>query len=277
MKLATRYFNKKNIINKQEQEEGFMKQEEEKEKEEEEKEVKEAYDNNAKRIEVETNEEIEKNAEDIIRTSDADRNINNHDEWAKKMVTLYHFIHQIIMIFCRQCENTELESVQFFLMAGQNANYCGFEETAFELYLDAFRVYEDSVSHSRAQFNAIVYSIGSLLKTSPRLQKQHFNTLSTKLSLYSTKLLKKPDQSRAVYLSSHLWTNGETPSRVIECLQKSFKIADSCMDIVTNEILFLELLNQYIYYFEKEQSLVSLRALSVLANYVINYGFLGYC
>lgn len=256
-------------MDKKEQEKGIIKQEEE----QEEREVKEADDNNAKRIEAETNEEVEEKEDNIIRTSDADRQINNHDEWAKKMITLYHFIHQIIMIFCRQCENTESESVQFFLMAGQNANYCGFEETAFELYLDAFRVYEDSVSHSRAQFNAIVYSIGSLLKTSPRFQEQYFNTLSTKLTLYSTKLLKKPDQSRAVYLSSHLWTNGETPSRVIECLQKSLKIADSCMDTVTNEILFLELLNQYIYYFEKGQSLVSLRGLSVLANYVINFWF----
>lgn len=189
----------------------------------------------------------------VIATSDADRQV----EWSKKMTTLFHFIHQIIMVFCRQCENTEAHTVQFFLMAGQNANYCGFEETAFELYLDAFRVYEESVSHSRAQFNAIVYSIGSLLKTSPQFQEQYFNTLSTKLTLYSTKLLKKPDQSRAVYLSSHLWAQGETPSRIIECLQKSLKIADSCIDAATNEILFLELLNQYIYYFEKGQSLVS--------------------
>ncbi|OAD09220.1 hypothetical protein MUCCIDRAFT_116679, partial [Mucor lusitanicus CBS 277.49] len=188
--------------------------------------------------------------------------------WSKKMTTLYHFIHQIIMVFCRQCENTEAHTVQFFLMAGQNANYCGFEETAFELYLDAFRVYEESVSHSRAQFNAIVYSIGSLLNTSPRFQEQYFNTLSTKLTLYSTKLLKKPDQSRAVYLSSHLWTQGETPSRVIECLQKSLKIADSCMDAATNELLFLELLNQYMYYFERGQSLVTASYLNGLMDLI---------
>ncbi|KAF1800361.1 vacuolar protein sorting-associated protein 35 [Mucor lusitanicus] len=193
---------------------------------------------------------------------------NTPDEWSKKMTTLYHFIHQIIMVFCRQCENTEAHTVQFFLMAGQNANYCGFEETAFELYLDAFRVYEESVSHSRAQFNAIVYSIGSLLNTSPRFQEQYFNTLSTKLTLYSTKLLKKPDQSRAVYLSSHLWTQGETPSRVIECLQKSLKIADSCMDAATNELLFLELLNQYMYYFERGQSLVTASYLNGLMDLI---------
>lgn len=177
-------------------------------------------------------------------------------EWTKKMTTLYHFIHQIIMVLYRECEQTESICVQFTLMAGQNANQCGFEQVAYQFYLDAFRIYEDSVSHSRAQFNAIVYSIGSLLEMSPKLQEEHYVHLSTKITLYSAKLLKKPDQSRAVYLSSRLWTT-DKPSRVLECLQKSLKIADSCMDTVTNEMLFLELLNQYVYYYEQGNELVS--------------------
>lgn len=247
MKLATRYFNKK--VKKEKEKDSLI----------------ENQRKDAKRIEEEVKDKDEEEEEEKKKHGDASENENialdanntTHKEWTKKMTTLYHFIHQIIMIFCRQCDNTESQSVQFFLMAGQNAIHCGFEETAFELYLDAFRIYEDAVSHSRAQFNAIVYSIGSLLKSSPRFQERYFNTLSTKLTLYSTKLLKKPDQSRAVYHASHLWAQGETPSRVIECLQKSLKIADSCMDTVTNEILFLELLNQYIYYYEQEQPLVS--------------------
>jgi vacuolar protein sorting-associated protein 35 len=176
-------------------------------------------------------------------------------DWTKKMTTLFRFIHQIIKILYRQGENTESVCVQFSLMAGQNADYCGFSEVAYNFFLDAFRIYEESVSHSKAQFNAIVYTIGSLLCTSPQLL-QYYTTLSTKITLLSTKLLKKPDQSRAVYTCSHLWTQ-EAPARVIECLQKSLKIADSCMDTVTNEILFLEILNQYMYYYEKGQELAS--------------------
>jgi vacuolar protein sorting-associated protein 35 len=184
--------------------------------------------------------------------------IPRDEEWTKKMTTLFRFIHQIIKILYRQSENTESVCVQFSLMAGQNADYCGFDEIAYNFFLDAFRIYEESVSHSKAQFNAIVYAVGSLLTTSPRLKvPQYYTILSTKITLLSTKLLKKPDQSRAVYTSSHLWTQ-EAPARVIECLQKSLKIADGCMDTVTNEMLFLELLNQYMYYFEKEQELASI-------------------
>jgi vacuolar protein sorting-associated protein 35 len=45
--------------------------------------------------------------------------------------------------------------------------------------------------------------------------------------------------------------------RVLECLQKALKIADSCMDSVTNVELFVEILNRYIYYFEKQNESVS--------------------
>lgn len=195
-------------------------------------------------------------------TGDADVS-PKEDAWAKKMTTLYRFIHQIIMILYRQGENTESQCVQFALMAGQSADFCGFEQVAYDFFLDAFKVYEESVSHSKAQFNAIVYSIGSLLKTSTRFASQHYySTLSTKITLYCTKLLKKPDQSRSIYLSSHLWVS-ESPSRVLECLQKSLKIADSCMDTVTNELLFLELLNQYTYHYEKENPMVISEAYKV--------------
>lgn len=207
------------------------------------------------------NGEQRSNVGKTIQTSDsdpADHSEKNDNEWAKKMTTLFRFIHQIIKILHRQGENTDSTCVQFSLMAGQSADYCGFDEIAYNFFLDALRIYEESVSHSKAQFHAIVYAIGSLLTTSPRLKgPQYYTILSTKITLLSTKLLKKPDQSRAVYTSSHLWTE-EAPARVLECLQKSLKIADSCMDNITNEMLNLELLNQYMYYFEKEQELASI-------------------
>ncbi|KAG2214415.1 hypothetical protein INT47_000971 [Mucor saturninus] len=195
-------------------------------------------------------------------------NTTDVNEWEKKMTTLYRFIHQIIMILYRQGDNTESQCVQFSLMAAQSADYCGFEQIAYDFFLDAFKVYEESVSHSKAQFDAIVYSIGSLMKTSTRFASHYFySKLSTKITLYCTKLLKKPDQSRSIYLSSHLWVN-ESPSRVLECLQKSLKIADSCMDTVTNELLFLELLNQYIYYYEQGNPMVTAKYLDGLVELI---------
>ncbi|KAI9480841.1 MAG: vacuolar protein sorting-associated protein 35 [Benjaminiella poitrasii] len=190
------------------------------------------------------------------------------EEWTKKMTTLFHFIYQIIMTYYRQWLYTESQTVQFLLMAGQSANYCGFEQIAYNFYLDAFRVYEEGVSHSRAQFDTIVYSIGSLLSSQFDKHSSNYSTLSTKIALYSTKLLKKPDQSRAVYICSHLWQHDDSSSRLIECLQKSLKIADSCIDTATNELLFVELLNQYMYYFERNHPLVQVDYLNGLIDLI---------
>lgn len=103
----------------------------------------------------------------------------------------------------------------------------------------------------------------------------------TKAALHSSKLLKKPDQCRGVYLSSHLWwatdravADADLPEnekvlfrdgkRALECLQKALKIADSCMDPVTNVELFVEILNRYIYYFEKGNDAVSISLMDTL-------------
>lgn len=110
------------------------------------------------------------------------------------------------------------------------------------------------------------------LQTTSCFNVDHYDTLITKCALHGAKLLKKPDQCRAVYTCSHLWwgtmivgqEDGEESAqpyrdgkRVLECLQKALKIADSCMDSVTNVELFVEILNRYIYYFEKQNEAVS--------------------
>ncbi len=85
--------------------------------------------------------------------------------------------------------------------------------------------------------------------------------------------MKKPDQARAVYNCSHLfWTNTPTrPSRdgkrVLECLQKALKIADSCMDAAMNVHLFVEILNQYLYYYGKNEA-VKMEFLSGLVDLI---------
>ena len=169
-----------------------------------------------------------------------------------------------------KCEECSDQCLRFFLFAGQSAAECGFEEIAYEFFVQAFTIYEESISESRAQFQAITCIIGALQQTRI-FTSETYDTLITKAALHSAKLLKKPDQSRAVTLSSHLWWSvkehdneeggegiAQNGKRALECLQKALKIADSCMDAVTNVQLFVEILNRYIYYFEKGNDAVSL-------------------
>lgn len=49
----------------------------------------------------------------------------------------------------------------------------------------------------------------------------------------------------------------------MECLKKALKIANQCMDPSLQVQLFIEILNRYIYFYEKENDAVSEIVLSV--------------
>ncbi|KAI7854663.1 vacuolar protein sorting-associated protein 35 [Circinella umbellata] len=207
---------------------------------------------------------------------------DNKDEfWEKKTGALFRFIHQVISTLYNKCEECSDQCLRFFLFAGQSAAECGFEEIAYEFFVQAFTIYEESISESRAQFQAITCIIGALQQTRV-FTSETYDTLITKAALHSAKLLKKPDQSRAVTLSSHLWWSVEehdneeeegqgttqNGKRALECLQKALKIADSCMDAVTNVQLFVEILNRYIYYFEKGNDAITVKYLNSLIDLI---------
>ncbi|KAF9434971.1 Vacuolar protein sorting-associated protein 35 [Entomortierella beljakovae] len=201
--------------------------------------------------------------------------------WEKKCSTLFRFIHQVISILHSKVDNSDVV-LRLFLLAGQSADECGFEDICYEFFVQAFTIYEESISESKAQFQAITLMVGTLQTTSCFTADQ-YDTLITKCALHGAKLLKKPDQCRAVYTCSHLWwgtmivgeEDGEAVTepyrdgrRVLECLQKALKIADSCMDSVTNVELFVEILNRYIYYFEKQNEAVTVKYLNGLIDLI---------
>lgn len=147
----------------------------------------------------------------------------------------------------------------------------GLEELAYEFAVQAFTIYEESISESRAQLQAIVLIIGAL-QTSRVFGVDNYDTLITKAALHGAKLLKKSHQATAVALASHLWwqtekiaSELEDPSkdllrdgkRVLECLQKSLRIATSSIDELTSVQLYCDALDQYIYYFERQNEAVS--------------------
>jgi hypothetical protein len=95
-------------------------------------------------------------------------------------------------------------ALRLFASCGQVADQTGHAELAYEFFAQAFTVYEEVISDSRAQFQAICVLAGALHSTRG-FARDDYDTLITKCALHGSKLLKKPDQCRAVYLASHLW------------------------------------------------------------------------
>jgi len=196
------------------------------------------------------------------------------EDWNKIGKKLFQFAHETVTQLAKiklTDESLRLseESLRMFLQAAQSASYCDFETIAYEFLTQAFTIYEEEISESKAQFNAIVLIIGTL-QTLTCFTDENYDTLVTKVAQYSAKLLKKPDQGRAVATVSHLfWITGpnreyKDGKRVLECLQRSLKIAGLSMDATTNVNLFVEILNEYLYYFDNHNTEVPAKHISSL-------------
>ncbi|KAL6524842.1 Vacuolar protein sorting-associated protein 35B [Orobanche minor] len=153
-------------------------------------------------------------------------------------------------------------ALRLFLQCAEAANDCDLEPVAYEFFTQAFVLYEEEVADSKAQVTAIHLIIGTLQRMNV-FGVENRDTLTHKATGYSAKLLKKPDQCRAVYACSHLfWFDDQDGikdgERVLLCLKRSLRIANAAQQManVTRGssgpvTLFVEILNKYLYFFEK--------------------------
>ncbi|KAK2750980.1 Vacuolar protein sorting-associated protein 35 [Myotisia sp. PD_48] len=200
------------------------------------------------------------------------------DNWQTQSSALFRFAHQCVSSLYQRMNSGCAElALRLFVLCGQVADEVGFEEVSYEFFAQAFTIYEDSISDSRAQFQAVCI-ISSSLHGLRNFGKENYDTLITKVALHGSKLLKKPDQCRAVYLASHLWwvvdtnnTEGEETNmiyrdskRVLECLQRSLRVADACMDTAVSVELFIEILNRYVYYYDQQNEAVTIKYINGL-------------
>ena len=126
-------------------------------------------------------------------------------------------------------------------------------------------MYEEAISESRAQFAAIILIIGTLQGTKV-FGFENYETLVTKCAVHCSRLLKRVDQCRGIVLASHLfWSNDDSTQdkntykdgkRVLECLQKALKIADSVIDHNINVELLVQVLERHVWYFENKNEFV---------------------
>ncbi|KAF7828980.1 vacuolar protein sorting-associated protein 35A-like [Senna tora] len=171
-------------------------------------------------------------------------------------------------------------ALRLYLQCAEAANDCDLEPVAYEFFTQACILYEEEISDSRAQVTAIHLIIGAL----QRMQVfgvENRDTLTHKATGYSAKLLKKPDQCRAVYSCSHLfWVddhgNMKDGERVMLCLKRALRIANAAQQMANaargstgSVLLFIEILNKYLYFYEKGNPQITVAAIQGLIELVM--------
>ncbi|KAI5684001.1 hypothetical protein M9H77_05229 [Catharanthus roseus] len=195
----------------------------------------------------------------VRRLQNQDENIAE-DESSATPKKIFQILNQIIETLSN-IPVSEL-AMRLYLQCAEAADDCDLEPVAYEFFTQAYLLYEEEISDSKAQITAIHLIIGTL-------QKMHVfgvenrDTLTHKATGYSAKLLKKPDQCRAVYACSHLFWVDEQDNirdgeRVLLCLKRALRIANAAQQMSNatrgssgSVMLFIEILNKYLYFFEK--------------------------
>ncbi|CCD22259.1 vacuolar protein sorting-associated protein 35 NDAI_0A01010 [Naumovozyma dairenensis CBS 421] len=164
------------------------------------------------------------------------------------------------------CGNSYTDAIyKFNLQSASLADQLSLNEISYDFFSQAFTVFEESLSDSKTQFQSLVYMAQTLQKTRSLYKESYYDSLIVRCTLHGSKLLKKQDQCRAVYLCSHLWWATEISilgeeegvtrnfhrdgKRVLECIQRSLRSADSIMDNVQSCELMIEIFNRCLYYF----------------------------
>ncbi len=154
-----------------------------------------------------------KNREHLVRTllpsNSALLMASQEEDWQTKATAILKFARQLTSILAVQVEAPSI-ALRLFLLSAQIADECGFEDLTYDCYVQAFTVYEDSISESRAQLQAITLIIGTLAGAKG-FGIDNYDTLITKAALHGAKLLKKSHQATAVGLASHLWWQEALP------------------------------------------------------------------
>jgi vacuolar protein sorting-associated protein 35 len=126
------------------------------------------------------------------------------DNWESQLSALYKFMHQSLSTLRDRVPTAAELCIRQFVACGQIADQTGPEAVSYEFFVQAFTIYEEQISDSRAQFQAVCIIAGAL-HDSRNFSRENYDALITKCAQHGSKLLKKPDQCRAVYLASHLW------------------------------------------------------------------------
>ncbi|ODV83896.1 hypothetical protein CANARDRAFT_202184 [[Candida] arabinofermentans NRRL YB-2248] len=208
-----------------------------------------------------------------------------------KVSNFFKFISLLINEI-NELSNQPSLTLNLNLITAQLADEIKLIDISYDFFIESFMLYEQSIIDSRLQYQTLITIISKLIesKNMIELNIDNFNQLITKATLYGSKLLKKTDQCRAVFLASHLWwiikevdddstttmttmtqiSLKKDEKRVLECLQKALRVADNILDVSVSLELFIEILNQSVYYFIHGNDIINVKYLNGLIELISN-------
>ncbi|CUG91687.1 vacuolar protein sorting-associated protein, putative [Bodo saltans] len=159
---------------------------------------------------------------------------------------------------------------QLYLNAANCADVCAADELSYDLYTEAFTLYEENAANAADQMLMLKMMISSLCMVQ-NMNEENYDNVATKLCQYSSKLLKKHHQSRMAALCANLfWRKSEDTriaQKVQECMQRALKISDHSQP-QHRLALFVDLLNQFLHFYAAEVPTITAKFIGALIDLI---------
>jgi vacuolar protein sorting-associated protein 35 len=182
-------------------------------------------------------------------------------DWEKKARKVVQFA--LALVSGLQETDAHHVALNCALQCAQIASVCKFDNVAYNAFDKAFReIYEEKIVKSKEQYDSIRLIVATL-RTLHCFDEDTYDKFVAQTAKAANNLMNRADQCRAIAMCSHLlWVPDaekpiKDPQRVFECLLKASKIADSIGD-ETNASLFVEILNEYLFFFQENNEAVRL-------------------
>ena len=130
-----------------------------------------------------------------------------------------------------------------------------YEEYCYNALSSAIQIFNRGKINDEIKIDLINQVIGTVLNIDI-LSRDNLVAITSNIVQVSQSLLKRSDQSIAILNCSHLFykTLVADSNKILDCLNKSKKFADYAMTNPKNAILFIKIINKYLFFIEKSES-----------------------
>ena len=208
-------------------------------------------------------------SEEIKKSSYVTENINSIDiskidsdeTFYKLMLNVYKLLNEVITLVSQ--ENPE-EALKLYLASASQVNSIqsdrnNFEEACASFMNAAMNVYQEGKYDQNMKFSLLTQIVGYILSFTI-LGNENVENIIKILMESGAKMVKRGDQFNSMLSIGEIYYLViKDGNKVNDCIAKARKYADFAMTNPQNLILFVELLNKFLYYVENGDEIITIK------------------
>ena len=217
-----------------------------------------AYDNKNNLV----SEEIKKNtyAMESINCIDISK-IDSDETFYKLMLNVYKLLNETISVIAE--ENPE-DAFKLYLSSASQVNSIqsdrnNFEEACASFMNEAMNIYQEGKYDQNLKYHLLIEVVGHLLNFTI-LGNENVEKIIKILMESGTKMVKRGDQFNSMLSIAQVYYSViKDGKKVTECIGKARKYADFAMTNPQNLVLFVELLNKFLYFADNGDEVITVK------------------